>query len=140
MAIYDLKSLDDWAKCFVSSLDERTIVLLCGPMGVGKTQFIRFCAKALGCEQVCSPSFSIINFYESLDQKNIAHVDLYRLENDDDLESSGFWDLFLQPQGIVFIEWADRLEDVVIAKSWKTKKISMGFVQGEPNQRQILVG
>ena len=87
------------------------IVLLVGDLGVGKTQTVKFMLEALGCkkEEVSSPAYSLIHLYQHKDL-NIAHVDLYRLDQGGDIESTGFWDIFTSCQ-IVFIEWADKMQD-----------------------------
>lgn len=91
-------------------LGGRLLILLDGPMGAGKTQFTRFLLEALGCDDVTSPSFAIHNHYDT-DKASVEHVDLYRIDNSDDLESTGFWDLLTEADGIVIVEWSDRLKD-----------------------------
>jgi tRNA threonylcarbamoyladenosine biosynthesis protein TsaE len=118
--VHELKSLSEM-KAFASKLAERAghrrLILLDGPMGAGKTQFTRDFVEALGSSEACSPSFAIHNRYET-ERASVEHMDLYRLESADDLESTGFWDFFLEREGIVIVEWSHRLRDMGLQASW----------------------
>ncbi len=84
------------------------LVLLTGKMGAGKTQFVSWMLKELGVVGVSSPTFAILQQYPT-PSGPVEHVDLYRVESDEDLESTGFWDLLRTPDLLGFIEWSDRL-------------------------------
>lgn len=84
------------------------IVLLNGPVGAGKTVVTRSAVERLGGRWVSSPSFAIHQRYAVV-KGFVDHVDLYRLKNDADLDSTGFWELFDHKDNLFFIEWADRL-------------------------------
>ncbi len=83
------------------------VLALVGDMGVGKTLLTRGIAMGLGIpgEQVNSPTFTIIQAYES--PIPVIHVDLYRLEDPSAIWQLGLEDYFT-PENIVIIEWADR--------------------------------
>jgi tRNA threonylcarbamoyladenosine biosynthesis protein TsaE len=89
----------------------RLLLLLDGPMGAGKTQFTRFFVAALGGEESSSPSFAIHHNY-AVSGVSVEHFDLFRLDSSDDLESTGFWDFFRLKQGILVVEWAERLDEL----------------------------
>lgn len=114
----------------------RLLILLDGPMGAGKTQFTRFLLEALGSSDVSSPSFAIHNHYDTA-KATVEHVDLYRIDNSDDLESTGFWDLMAEAEGIVLVEWSDRLKDWGIfghlPRNWPLLKIRFDIPTGEMN-------
>lgn len=85
------------------------LILLYGDLGCGKTTFVKGVAEGLLVDPevyVTSPTFSLINVYEG--KYTIYHVDLYRLEHVE-LEELGLHE-FLN-EGIVLIEWADRLNE-----------------------------
>lgn len=96
----------------------RTLVLLEGDLGSGKTETVKTFARRRGLREVASPSFAVHLRYEGPGGIPVDHLDLYRLKDDDDLESTGFWDLFGEPAGVIFIEWADRLAPETLPRTW----------------------
>lgn len=91
------------------SLPIPSVVLLRGPLGVGKTTLTRGIAEGLGLEdprRVSSPSFALVNIYRG--RCPIYHVDLYRLQGARDLYTTGL-DEFLGRQGVTIVEWSERL-------------------------------
>lgn len=83
-------------------------VALFGEMGVGKTAFVRGFATALGCRNVKSPTYTLVNEYRT-DSLPLFHFDMYRVESEDDLYSIGFDD-YLVREGICLTEWSERIE------------------------------
>src|SRR5215471_14200105 len=80
---------------------------LSGDLGAGKTQFVKGLARGLGIgARIHSPTFSLINVYEG-GQLTLFHIDLYRLENLQQLLSAGLEE-YLHPAGVTVIEWAER--------------------------------
>ncbi len=130
----DLKKLESWVEEFSKILSEKQILLLSGPMGAGKTQFVHFLLKYLEGEEPSSPTFAIHQSYSSI-RGDIDHVDLYRLENEEDLESTGFWDLFEKESGLIIIEWADRLDEEKYPLYWD--KIHLKIIESEEGLREI---
>ena len=91
---------------------KRAFITLDGEMGVGKTVFCRGFASHFGITGVKSPTYTVVNEYRSADGTRIFHFDLYRIEDEDDLWSVGFWDL-LDESGIVICEWSERIPSVI---------------------------
>lgn len=83
-----------------------------GPLGAGKTTFVRYLADALGVETnlVDSPTFTLIHQY-SAPQWNIFHVDLYRLKNSSELDELGLTDELDDPANLFLVEWAYKIRD-----------------------------
>lgn len=82
------------------------VVLIDGPLGVGKTTFVRGILAALGHEEeVPSPSFAIVQPYEAL-ALPLWHVDLYRIEHSSELDELGL-DTILD-DGVLVVEWPSR--------------------------------
>ena len=127
-----------WVRSFLRELTRPCVVLLSGPLGAGKTQLVKWFLEDLGMNDTVSPTFAIHHSYE-VKSGLIDHVDLYRLKSDEDLESSGFWDLFTQNQGLVFVEWADRLPEDVWPAGWKKVFIRLEKL-GEEGRRIHLDG
>ncbi|MDQ6773960.1 MAG: tRNA (adenosine(37)-N6)-threonylcarbamoyltransferase complex ATPase subunit type 1 TsaE [Candidatus Dormibacteraeota bacterium] len=89
------------------SLRVGDLLLLVGPLGAGKTAFVRGLARGTGSPaQVMSPTFQLVRTYPGRVQ--LGHVDLYRLPLGADLSDLGLDDLL--DEGAVAIEWGDRLE------------------------------
>lgn len=119
-------ALKDWISGWLPTRKPAQVVLLNGPMGVGKTRLVRFVCEILGAEAPSSPSFSIHNEY-STPEGVVDHLDLYRVESESDLESTGFWDLFEKPEGLIFVEWAERLGDARFSKRWAVVSLDLEF-------------
>lgn len=81
------------------------IIALSGPLGVGKTALVRFMLQALGhAGEVPSPTFAIVQPYEDLDPP-VWHVDLYRIDDQGELEELG---LDAAEDGVMIVEWPER--------------------------------
>lgn len=138
--IKNLKEFRKWMSDWVLGLKEKHLLLLFGPIGVGKTQFVRFLVEALEeqkgemRESVFSPSFTIHNQYK-VGQIPISHVDLYRLKVEEELYSIGFSDLFRCKCGIVIVEWSEHLNESFLPLNWTVTKIRMEFVEENPYQK-----
>lgn len=127
-ALIALPMLADFCEKIKSNFAPKQLVLLNGPLGVGKTQFVKSMVSTMGGEMPDSPTFSIINQYPCAD-KTIYHVDLYRLESEADVESTGFWDLFRENEALIFVEWAERITDDNWPKIWPRLNIHMQFAE-----------
>ena len=88
-------------------LQSGDVVLLTGELGAGKTTFVRGVARGTGSHApVASPTFQLVRLYPG--RLQLAHVDLYRVENSSELRDLGLEEL--AGQGAVVVEWGDRLE------------------------------
>ncbi len=85
------------------------VFALVGDLGAGKTTFVQKFAQACGIkDSVLSPTFVILKKYG-----NIVHIDAYRLKNSSELVDLGIMDLFDDPNNVIFIEWADKVKDLL---------------------------
>ena len=91
-----------------------TTVALCGTLGAGKTRLVQAIAEGLGVNRrdVVSPTFVLIQEYRG--RRMIYHIDAYRLRDDDEFQQLGP-DEYFESDGLVLIEWADRVEAVAAA-------------------------
>ena len=85
-----------------------SVVLLKGPLGAGKTAFVRGLAEGLGCDPaaVSSPTFTIVQEYHG--HIVLQHVDLYRLAPAE-VDDLGLDDLM--PAAVLAVEWPERWAD-----------------------------
>lgn len=84
-----------------------TVIALVGELGAGKTQLAKGVAEGLGVESVVnSPTFVLMNEHEG--RLRLYHVDAYRLDDPEEALAAGLLD-DRQTDGVVVIEWADRL-------------------------------
>lgn len=84
-------------------------LLLQGELGAGKTTLVQAIAHGLGVgedQYVSSPSFGLLHEY--FGSLPIYHMDLYRLEDEDEVEAAGLNE-YLEGEGVCCIEWPDRL-------------------------------
>jgi tRNA threonylcarbamoyladenosine biosynthesis protein TsaE len=84
-----------------------------GAMGVGKTTLIKEMCELLGSDDnVCSPTFAIINEYSTCDDKPIYHFDFYRLKNLDEAYDIGYEEYFYSGD-YCFTEWTEKVEELL---------------------------
>ena len=116
-----------------SRLQAGDVVVLEGELGAGKSELARGIARGLGVkETVTSPSFTILNVYES-GSVPLYHFDWYRLESEDELYELGM-DEYLGGDGIAVVEWAERCPEAVQEKHLR---ISLEVIGEE--QRKIVI-
>ena len=113
------------------SLNDGGFVAFSGDLGAGKTAFVRGMGKVLCPDSaVRSPTYSVINEYISNGKTVMCHVDAYRITDDDDLYSTGFYDLAAYPGCVIAVEWSENIpfavpQDCVkvrIEKTGETKR------------------
>ncbi len=91
-------------------LRQGDLVLLRGELGAGKTTFVRGVARGSGsAAPVASPTFQLVRIYPG--RLQLGHVDLYRLENGDELRDLGIDELL--DAGAVVVEWGDWIRGTV---------------------------
>jgi len=95
------------------------VVALIGELGTGKTTFVQGFAQGLGItDKVISPTFVLIRQHKiPQTEKTLFHIDLYRIENIENLNQLGLKDLWLDKRNIILIEWAQELENLLPANT-----------------------
>lgn len=96
------------------ALQTGEILAMDGPMGAGKTTFVRHLAAALGVAPglVASPTYVLAHEYPTDRGWTLVHIDAYRLRSGEDLDAIG-WDRLLAGGGVVVVEWATRVADAL---------------------------
>jgi tRNA threonylcarbamoyladenosine biosynthesis protein TsaE len=135
-----------WARALAEALDpaEGLFVSLAGPLGAGKTVFVKGAAAGLGIDPaaVASPTFVIASRHEG--RAPLVHADLYRVESEAELLAAGFLD-WLEPGALVIAEWGDRFPDalpqdrleVCIERRGETER-RIAWVARGPGARAVL--
>ena len=97
-------------KSFAKELKIGDFVALVGDLGAGKTAFVRGMAEYIVPDaSVCSPTYAIVNEYVA-NGKRLCHFDIYRLNDEDDLISIGFYDY---DNCVKAVEWCDKIEEAL---------------------------
>lgn len=95
---------------FARALGDQRFVAFYGTLGAGKTAFIRGMASALcPAAPVQSPTYTIINEYKNNGRTAMVHVDAYRVNDDDDLYSTGFYDCLEYENCVCAVEWSEKI-------------------------------
>ena len=101
------------AEKLCKSIGAGSIVLFTGEMGAGKTAFVRGALRAYGNNaHVSSPTFALVNDYGG--SPHIYHFDMYRVTDENDLYSTGFFD-YAGADSILFIEWSENVRQYLEA-------------------------
>jgi tRNA threonylcarbamoyl adenosine modification protein YjeE len=109
----------NWAARLVRQLEGGELICLQGDLGAGKTFLVRAMCEALNVPReagVSSPSYSLMQLYRG-GRLPVAHLDLYRLGDEDELESMGFRDV-LGEDFVVFVEWPERAPSLQRMAHW----------------------
>lgn len=108
-------SLDEINSVAQQILDKNPnkVVLFHGEMGVGKTTLIKVLAKKLGViGTTSSPTFSLINEYQTINNQLVYHFDFYRIRNETEAMDMGVDD-YLYSNNWCFIEWAEKIPNLI---------------------------
>jgi tRNA threonylcarbamoyladenosine biosynthesis protein TsaE len=107
------------------------LVVLRGDLGMGKTTLVRGMADALGADadEVTSPTFTLVHEYKGR-KTRLVHLDLYRLETEQELETVGLWEMADAPDALVMVEWGDKFPSV-LERADAVVSITQGEVENE---------
>ena len=104
------------------------LVVLRGDLGAGKTTLVKGIVAALGAgdpEQVTSPTFTLVHEYQGK-KVRLFHLDLYRLETEQELEGIGLWEMADAPDALVLVEWGEKFASVVAMAGGEVAIQSLG--------------
>lgn len=109
---FTLDTIDDAAKQVLAS-NPHKVILFNGQMGAGKTTFIKALCRQLGIDNAtASPTFSLVNEYESASGEKVYHFDVYRLKSESEALDFGI-DEYLYSGNWCFIEWAEKIPSLL---------------------------
>lgn len=122
------------AENFASSLKGGEIIAFKGNLGMGKTCFVRGLARGLGSnDTVNSPTFALMNEYNG-GRLPLFHFDMYRINNWEDLYSSGYFD-YAEMGGVLAVEWSENIENAL-----DDNTIFITIERLNENERKITIG
>ncbi|MBI3883886.1 MAG: tRNA (adenosine(37)-N6)-threonylcarbamoyltransferase complex ATPase subunit type 1 TsaE [Sphingobacteriales bacterium] len=105
---FTLEEIQQAAKKLLSVAGESTVFAFHGEMGAGKTTFIHTLCNVLNVKDaISSPTFSIINQYETSNEQVVYHMDLYRLKNEEEAISAGVEDCLFSGN-LCLVEWPEK--------------------------------
>ena len=108
------------ARAIAESSDLPRFIALYGDLGVGKTAFVRgFTSVFAKNARVKSPTFALVNEYKG-ETLSVFHFDMYRIEDEDELYSIGFYD-YQDRNGICLTEWSENIEYALPDKYFSVK-------------------
>ncbi|MEI6233978.1 MAG: tRNA (adenosine(37)-N6)-threonylcarbamoyltransferase complex ATPase subunit type 1 TsaE [Planctomycetota bacterium] len=114
------------------------IVLFSGELGAGKTAFVRGMLRGLDAPpdvRVTSPTYILLHSYRG-GRATLHHIDAYRLGGGaDEFEASGLMECFDDPNGIVCIEWPEKIDDM----KWPREPVRIAIEHVDPTVRQIVI-
>ena len=116
MKVLNIDSLQDLqagAAQFISLTAGHKKFAFSGEMGSGKTTLIKAICKQLGAaDTITSPTFALVNEYNTLSAELLYHFDLYRINRLEELYDLGYEEYFFG-DAWVFVEWAEKGEDLI---------------------------
>jgi len=114
LLIRDENAMRDFGARLIGACEHGGVITLSGELGTGKTTLVRGALQSLGVDSgVRSPTYTLVEYYP-FDRFAVAHFDLYRLANAEELEYLGYRD-YLNPQTLCLIEWPQRAEGYLSA-------------------------
>lgn len=111
--IENLEQINCAARQFIDNIGDRKVFAFYGKMGAGKTTFTKaICEELQVSDVITSPTFAIINEYESPEAGTIYHFDFYRIKKLEEVYDMGYEDYFYSGC-LCFIEWPELVEDLL---------------------------
>ncbi|WP_297805535.1 tRNA (adenosine(37)-N6)-threonylcarbamoyltransferase complex ATPase subunit type 1 TsaE [uncultured Polaribacter sp.] len=109
---YTLKKLSSIAAEIISSVKNNTL-LFYGEMGVGKTTLIKEICQQLGIlDNISSPTFSLVNEYQTSKGEKVFHFDFYRIEEEEEAFDIGIEEYF-DSDAWCLVEWPENIENLL---------------------------
>lgn len=115
--ISSLSEINAVAEKFIEAHPADRLFAFYGKMGSGKTTFIKaLCEKLQVMDYVTSPTFALINVYETEQFQEIYHFDFYRIKSMDELFDLGYEEYFFSDK-YCFVEWPELIEPLLPANT-----------------------
>ncbi|MBF4473377.1 MULTISPECIES: tRNA (adenosine(37)-N6)-threonylcarbamoyltransferase complex ATPase subunit type 1 TsaE [Flavobacterium] len=110
--IFSIEQLPETAQQILDQ-NPNKVILFNGEMGVGKTTLIKQLCKTLGVQDATSsPTFSLVNEYQTSNNQTVYHFDFYRLNKETEALDMGVDD-YLYSGNWCFIEWSEKIANLI---------------------------
>lgn len=130
------EELNRWGERIGAATSAPITLALVGPLGAGKSVLARAIGRGAGVREVMpSPSYNILFRYRTDSEREVVHLDLYRLAAVDELWELG-WSALGRSNEIVLVEWPERADGEMPDDYWV---IELSLVEGEPSLRDVAV-
>jgi tRNA threonylcarbamoyladenosine biosynthesis protein TsaE len=130
---YSLENLSEVASELISSVGNRNL-LFYGQMGVGKTTLIKEICQQLGVlDPISSPTFSLVNEYQTSKNKKVFHFDFYRIEAEEEAFDLGIEEYF-DTGAWCLVEWPENIENLLPIGA---VQIHLTILEGEQRNIQL---
>ena len=114
LLIPTIEALDSVASEVAEIVKQYHVVCFYGEMEAGKTTLIKAICHALGVKDiVASPTFALINEYQTRSGQPVYHFDFYRINRIEEVYDFGYEEYFFSTTGICLIEWPELVEDIL---------------------------
>ncbi|MCK3683521.1 tRNA (adenosine(37)-N6)-threonylcarbamoyltransferase complex ATPase subunit type 1 TsaE [Maribellus sp. YY47] len=114
--VESLSALPAVAKELISTFPSERVFAFYGKMGAGKTTFIQSICRELGSsDNITSPTFALINEYNTANMESIFHFDFYRIKDIEEAFDLGYED-YIYSGSYCLIEWPEMIEPLLPQK------------------------
>ena len=119
--VKEIEELEPVADEIIQLANEYSIFCFYGDLGAGKTTLIKLiCEKLNVVDTISSPTYPIINEYNTIDSRIIYHIDLYRLKSIEEALNIGIEE-YLYSGNLCFIEWPDNFKSILPTTHFNVK-------------------
>ena len=126
-----------WGEAFGRAARAPLVVALSGDLGAGKTTLVQAICRGYGVtEPVTSPTYALVHEYQS-PRSRVYHLDLYRLEHEEELTNIGWDDIVADAGALVLVEWPERAGARLPANH---VPIDLEHLAGDDGRRLLLAG
>lgn len=133
--VLSLKNIQQIAIEFIQKYKQHKVFVFYAEMGTGKTTFIIELLKTMGIDHPeGSPTYSLVNSYESSQYGKIYHFDLYRLNSIEEIYDIGIEEMLFDEDAFCFIEWPEKIEHLLPDTTIKVK-----IIKDDLGNRTILI-
>jgi len=131
-AINSINELAQAADELLNAFPDDRIFAFYGKMGAGKTTFIKALCRVMGStDNITSPTFALVNEYDTASTAKIYHFDFYRVRNSEEALDIGL-DEYLYSEQYCFMEWPEKVEPLL-----PEKLVEVHIEEQSPSSRQI---